>query len=1239
MSIKKYDNQSNPFSSNMFETSVGVSNIAPIKISGQYKIVVGIDNLLYLDDYTGRRVIVDKTKTFLPQVANFLKLKSNISDINNLRYGAFQRSTKNHYHIPLYLGNSELPKYYVLSRVVNETITDVSFLYKYGKIQQVIDLTKIGLTNIFNEILSEDFFSYPLYFKFEENLIDLFGYSIETETVKKYSLSTLNSQANQPYFDVLNNTILNTFDSQGLIYPKFINLEFEFEYQNEYVYFNNFYGYLSTGNKIQIVDLVDDFNFNIKIQDFKDNFIWKQQTSIDKQSTTNPIVLSEYVDIIGGGSVQEIAEQPLQYRFLLNILFVDDTISIYHPDGSIYFEYIIKPEDVVDSSLLQSTINICHSATKQSKNTLIFSVKELSNKSCVITIVFNFSDTLDNLYTIELPNYCLVLDRDKQNPNYSNFRGISLNDIWLIGQPNLLDNQTQISIDSVNYNITDRFKFNDKTIIRLDKSAGLKKLSECKIYQTKTEDLIALNPLPFLNFNSKLKSYLPFDKDAYIANLKTKFTSVENIINIDNFKKSLTESFYQYTSEDLSKLTINDVESIELIDNNQSNCLNMMFNSVGQTSYLTPNILNIDKQFYLQNGNIDIDNIDDVLKFNWFLIKGECPAYLQNDIRSLRYFTGGSGFEQNPKITSTLSKTTEDFCETIFLGVKYQLPIRYIGYKFAVYFNFNSKNDIDLNYLFEVNEIQKTIYLSINKYLDFVDLIRGGNENATPLLDLSFFYSVTESFNTTSTYTYDLSECSMIFGEENNYPISFPGIDGESAIDGITSWYLEHPNNKKYFALRLEIGLNKINDFKLLFHEESDVENSPIYIYQDFLQVNGTVINVPYFEIKLINVVAVEPLYVWCEDIRVTGQKTDDICYAQVFDNITQKNKTVSGTISNLQRKSPNIWGDYISTAIIGSDNVELVLTNKIISILDSYFEITQNGVSKTLTKFNNASYAEYDLIEMFNPEPVDKSITSSKITLFDRNQIWYNMRGLLKNSAKLKSSTKEIIRSNFDKFYINDLKLYSDSNSFQIKNSSEFLNMKIIETDKNVVIWDILNDKKLISIQRQHCEYHPYLELFENELEFQLPVFKQNNSIHNIYDKNFGGLNVSATGIWNEVSGNIVSSLFCKKANINVKADFSTTINYFDLLLQTIEIEKLIITNWNTAYIENFNKNTNAYILDSYVKYLLKNFYYLDSVINELSQRITYITDTKNSNILYFNDLSTYQQNFKYLTFIFKRK
>ena len=1244
MTIKKYDNQANINGTNIFETCIGTLNIAPIKISGQYKIIVDINGILYLDDYTGRKVIIDKSRNFLSQVSNFLKIKTTIVDNSLLKYGAFQKSTKKYYHIPLYLGsennvNKILPKYFVLSRVVNETITKIETLYNFGKLQQIVDFNKIGLTNIFNEILTEKNFNYPIYFDFEESNISLFGYSITNNTTTKHTFSLKNSQANQPYLEILNNTILNTFVNEQIFYPKFINIEFEFDYSNEYQLFNNFYGYLSYGKEIGIDKILFDNNFNIKLQDYSNNtIIWNQQ------SKNEPIVLNKYFDIIGNGSIQDINEQNPQIRFSTNNLSVDDKLTINHPDGSLIFQYIVKESDVINESLYQSFKKICYSATKESKNNFIFSVIELQNKSCIIKVILNYSDILSEQFNIELPIFSEILDRyNIIDDNYYKFREITLNDIWLVGNPNLLNDITKIKINNIYYDIIDKFKYDDKSIIRLNKLCGITKLSECIIYNDEYEKLIQLEPINFLNYNSTLKSYLPFEQDKYVNELYLKFDglnnqNLNNNLNLFNLNKEIP--IFPYLDD--NKIKINDSQSIDLlIDYNNENCLNMLFASIGQTAYLTPNILNIDEKFYVQNGNLDINKLgEDLLRYNWFLIKGICPDYLKTDIREIRYF------DNIPKITSTLIKITDSYCETIFLGIKYQLPIKYENFQFATYLEFNQQEDINVNYKFEINNEEKTIYLSINKYLDFNDLIRGEN-NSEPLLDLSFFYSINNSFNSTSEYVSDFIASSIKLCKDfdkNDQQISFES-------ENLTDW--KHIGiDKEYIALRLDtISENNINDFRILF--KVGIE-SDFYVYS-----NVTYDNIEYtycsMSIRLSNIIDVKETYLWCENIYIKFFESD-IITLQRFD--IELNKIVYKDIdkSLLIIDNTNLLNKFlIKTTITDDLNNYLIFPNTEISIKENYFEIiktiSQNNlgekkISKKVFKFKEniltdeeiiSKYDNNEQIYIFNPN--DIIVNQSKITLFDRNQIWNLIQSLFKNKLKFKNSSKELIRKYINKLMIINLMDYSSFNFINIKNTDEFINLKILDIDKNIVIWNILNENKITMINRFRTGYFPYMELFNNEKDFQLKNLNKYDSLFNIYDKNFGGLNISATGIWDEVQGNIISSLFCKKEDIIITTQFTNTVDYKKLLISTLNIDDLIITDINSNYIKKINQNINEYILESYVDYILFKFFNLDSVINEYSQKLIYSIDNKNNTLLYFENSSKYIQNFNKLIFIFKRK
>ncbi len=1231
----KYKNLANNNTTNIFETLVGALNIAPTKISGQYKIVVTIDGKLYLDDYTGRRVPLDISKNFLPQVSNFLKLNNFLGDLSSLRYGAFQKSTKKYFHIPLYLGSKDVPKYYVLSRVVNETIKDVSKLYNYGQIQQVIDLEKIGLYKIFNEIFAQEYFNFPVYFNWQNNLIDIYGYSVLRDCCAISTFDLVDSQANQPYFQVLNNTILNKFSEEKIFFPRFLNLEFEFEYENDYIPFNNFYGFLSTSEDISKYD--SDY-FCIKLKDYFNNKItWSQ-------IKTNNISLEPYTDIVGSGSLLHISEQLPQYKFQTNRLSQGDKITITHPNGEIDFEYVVKSADINLMSLFESLKNVCRNAQNQSISEYLFTVKKIES-IYEITIVSNNIDILFDDYTISAPLYFKVIDRFVGASNYNKFRGITVNDVHLAGNPNLLDNQTSLMINGTTFQIIEKFKFDSKSIIRLDKPSEISMISECKIFQNKIETAKKLIPIQCLNFYSNLKSELPYEQNKYISELITNFGANDAITKFAEASNH-NESLFQYIIEDSTLNELQDLHAINLENYNIENCLNMIFNSSGNTSYITPNTLNIDKQFYLQNGCLDVDLLDeDSLRYNWFLIKGKCPEYLKNDIRELRYF------DTLPKITSRLIKVSESYCETVFLGVKYQLPLKYKNFQFAVYLNFNDKNDAGLNYKYIVDNEQKTIYLTINKYLDFVDLIRGGSDTNEALLDLSFFYSVNNSFNNNSEYLGDFKSSIIKLCDE------FKTSDESIYFNGneIRDWKYQNPDDGKwYIALRRELSSNenKINDFRMLFDIQNP--NPTFYVYSSITASNGIKYEYPSMVINIKNIAYVGEKYLWCEDVSIKFFDTQEI-FVKLFNETTKIDDIFSvdkNNIFNLTNSSGVIFADYTKTGTIVVDALDkqfqLITPDKTISLREYYFEINQNisedlsGVQtleKNVFKFPECTIPlnDSEIINQFDFSiNTDYAVAQNKINLFSRNQIWRIVQDLFKVDLKFKFLSKDMVRKLMNKFMITNLIDYSNVNSLEILNSSgEFVKFNVVETDKNIAIWDVLGVKKINLLNRERTAYLPYMEMYDNIINFQLPQFKKYNTLFNIYEENFGGFLITATGIWNEVQGNIVSSLYCKMNDILITTPFFDTINYKKLFMDSLDIEKIIINNFNENYITKINKNVNEYILESYTDYLLKKFFRLDSITNEFNERLEYVIDNQNQFLI--NIKST--KIFNTLTLVFKRK
>lgn len=1246
-----FDNIANNLDTNKFEALTGALNLSPTKLSGIYKIFIDKNLVLYLDDYSGRRVKIDINQKFLPQVANFLKTQTILLDENKLKYGGFRYDKQLTYHCPLYINDLKtLPKYFQLSRIQNKTLIDSTDLHKYNNLILLVDLKKIGLFNIFKEILND--YDYILDFNLEDSKITINGFSLTEETKVKKTFSILNNQSNQPYLAVLNNKILNTFKNENIIFPKFINIEFEFEYENNIIPFNNFYGHFSIGSIIEKVNFNDSIT-TVSLKDYRNKIEYKQEKLLEN------IVEIEFIDVVSITKIIKPENKIPQLRIKINNISSGDYFKIIHPDNSIYFEYIINDNDI-KTTLRETLRYICNKMTNISGKNIEF-ISDV--KTNIITIKSNINDSLIEEYQIEnLINFILV---DKTNK----FCGIQNNDI-IINDINNSNIYESVLINNQYYNVSKFFYFNGNVILRLlnfDNSI-IQNTNLIEIYENKLSKLLELKPIPYLTYNSNLLSHLQYDKESYLNNLETLFsTNNIGLIAQNKFKYATNNNFvdyYQYVDDIDNILKPKNIIEEE-ITNNDTNVLSMLFCSPGCTAMLTPNILNIDKRFYDNNGNLDYKLLDsDKLKFHWFLIKAQTPDYLSKDIRSLRYFLN------EPNITSRLILTENnlDFCETIFLGVKYRLPKKYANYQFATYLNFNNELDVTLNYQFEVNNLNKTIYLSINKYLDFVDLLRGGVIENEPLIDLSFFYCVQDSHNTNSESLYAFKTGGILLcdNDDDNKPwyagkqINGWRVQDNNIIDTNTG------EGKWYICLKRSL-LVITEPLTQLFPESGDID---FYVYSSIIY-NGVKHDYTSMLFTIKNIRDLTEDYLWCEDIEIKFFDTQEffvnIYNPQVGNEIIQVNKDNIILPNNFVNNS--IYGNQtiISTIIVDSAQQQFKLINYDLplSLKENYFEITrQNNYDDDgnytqienyfyFPEFSEFGWTLQQLKDKFNIDSFDDATKYSKISLFDRNQLWLIIQDILKFDVKFKHTTPKQTYNIIHEFLLSQLNDYSDLYNIPIKNTEpledKFIKLNIIENDVNVVIWKMYPEiltktfiqkiPKINKINRYNSPYLPYLKILNNELEFQSEISTNKKySLFNIYDKDFNGLDINATGNLNEVFGNITSSLFCKNNDISFNLLYpNNSVNLIDNLKKVINIDEGIINNKNDKYISTINNNIDEYIKESYIKWLLLNTYKLDYIKNELGQKLEFIYEA--DFIVSLKPITFYNTRFTNAIFTFSRK
>lgn len=1194
-------------STNIFETITGALPIAPVKISGKYKVVWGIDNKLYLDDYENKRKEIDTTQKFIPQVLNFLYSPSILSNHNKLRYGgsSVTRDIKS-WHVPLYINNNAtLPDYFVLNQVLNDKITSDTLLHKYSTVRNIYDLDKIKF--IFDEILNtENVSEFPFLFNLEEHFVTVFGHNIQTQTKSQLNVSITHSLANQPYFNVFNNFLLNSFEKNWMIWFRFINFEFEFKHSNNFknVNFDNFYGFFSKSIDIteNTVDHINYEKINLNVKPFFNKTI--ETTQIRNESQIN---IESYIDTNKTISFLKTKTKRAINTFEASRINIGDSIKIFHADGKLIFNYIVKVTDWKDT--LSATLkSICKNFTLHTKN----KYKITNNVGNNIRIEMNFIDKYSNAYYIEIPSLLKFI-----STKY--FRSIEHTDIVLptLSEPNTLI--TSILYDDTFYAVEEQFIYDTDVVLRLNSEfISTTLVGIIELYENRQTKVLTFTPITLYSYNSNFEILEQFNSDSYIANLNEKFGGItipETLFVYDDVLLSY-DGYYHSTDilpyyDRLTDSQVNKFDFESPINYNIDKCLSMKFNSPGTQTHLAPNLLNIASNFYENAGSVDYELLEsDSYRFHWFLIKGIMPEYLSNDIRSLRYF------DTTPKITSRLIKVSNlsVYCETIFLGVKYRLPVKYANYDFAVYLNPEAPT-ANIKYHYEIDNTKKTIYLVLNLYIDFVDLIRGGDNNEQPLIDLSLFYNIQESYNTQSESLFGFNNGGVLLCNDE-IPVMWNG--------GVTKqWYQQDPiTNKWYICLKRSMDIITPK-FTELFKEGSDSSNFYVYSHIDFEGVTYDFISALF---TVNNILIVKDDYIWVEDVTVKFFDTDTIFINKFeLDGIDGIIKVLKPDIINVD---VDVDDDFKATATIIVDGDEqffkILNIEETFSIKKYYFEL-----NRIVT---HASDGDTDIVDgyFYFPDSIhdgdtitdlktkylkdgwDSTSKTQQVNLFDRHQIWNFIKSMMSNELLFKHNTSKQIKNHINQLLLTQLFEYSNLKSIEINNPEipelSYVKMNVVNIDKSGVVWsDADGIKKISKLKRFQGHYLPYFKLIENEQKFYLDT-KINthrdidsSNIMNIYDANYGGMNINATGIWGELQHNIVSSLYNKSTDIIAEIVFDKespdNFDILDILSTMFDIDDITINNKNIDYITTIDSNVDEYILSSYCKWLLNNKYQLHQI------------------------------------------
>lgn len=1141
---------------NVKEIFTGVLNCAPVKISAQYKLVVDKDNNFWLDDYNGYRKIVDKNSNFLPQVSQFLQVKSLQPSYEKLLYGG-KSVTKNikAYHIPIYISGlvSNYPDLFCCYETSADEIQKDFDFSNSSDLLFCKNLKEIGLHKVFEEIQNTLEYTYPLYFNWEDKKVDLYGYSINDCSVDVHTFDLNDTAVNQPYFDVLNNRILNEFSKAGLFYPRFLNIEFEFELDNSKKIginaFRNVFGIVCYKNSV-----ASDNKHNLRffLEEFERN--QNKFEYVLKHSVSGKTKYDKY---LGSTYFYDVLEQENQVS--IEFETIDTTLSIHvNTNVNNKYSYHVKPEDLSES-ISETVSNIADNI--RNSDDIFFQVEYNKNS---IKLIGADIHSVDVIY----------------GNRWTHYDALSITETDIACESKIVQNNkiTKIKIGSEEYKVLDNLLFENTPILRLNRKPKLTAKTLCECYAETESEIISAEPIPFFSYYNDM----PYDKIFDVTKYRNDLTE----LGTEYVQKALTVSDSYYTDGD-NKLSEN--------FDNELGVKNIMFASTGSNCFLTPNTLNISSLFSLTNGCV----ADNYLKYNWFLIKGDCPNYLRNNINEFRYV---SDFENLP-LYSRIIPVSNIICETVFLGVKYQLPLKYANFRFSVVLDPNEKTDSKVSYKFL--QFENTLVLVVSKYVDF-SLLLGPDR----CIDFSLFVNAESAYSDDASNVEGISISGINLNSFNRTENKDFRKSNNTVLNNV-DWWIQKDNGKDYFCVSREFVTNSIK-FDTIFSNSigSDIEG---YIYNS-VNINGVETVYKAVTITFVNIYQVESDYFWCEDIKIQFFDNQDQYIAIGNElHVVNRKQIKYDTVPNTGRYGfvhtlatfTTKDGQQVTTEII-SPNTVLTLSNDYFSVEKM---ISDDGLKTEIKTYGRNLNLNQEIIDKYKNQLLADTTNHYKfIDLFNVNQLWFLVKQLLLKQCTFKYNSKEQMSTLFDNFTITRLSEFTKSNSIKIDGTDEYVKLIIPDIDSNYSIHVDTNNVGVLNLKRIRTAYFPHF-VECSPFEFQLKQNQSYNTLWSMYDNHFGdnhilntnGLsNVSATGIWEETTG-FVSTLFCldNQFSFNCECVNGKIISdiYRKLLLVQIKSEYKIHGN-NAAFISSINPNVEQYIKDSFLSFLFNKYYRIDSIL-----------------------------------------
>lgn len=622
-------------------------------------------------------------------------------------------------------------------------------------------------------------------------------------------------------------------------------------------------------------------DFNIFIRKLNDN-----KLIFHKDGTAQ-----SYFSDIGIFVVQDINEQDYLYRLKFDRNYVSGAVRIEYFGGKIY-EYVMDKDNIYDISrdVVIKTGYMVHI-------TIYKDMMRIKSPAPFTVTTYGNLQHPDIKY-----NGHKATNIDPKDTTVLNGNILEVDITGYILVHEYYDESTK-KIVNKKYNITEKFCYDGLDIIRLDDVLPIRHSTTVSVIKQMMEEEIYLKKLPFLGQN--------FHSISFKGNNYKLLTG--NDTDVPENEK--------YTLGGQSTSDIGWIGTNEMIQ-----CMS----SGGSTSFCDADLLNFDERF-----NNELSS-----NYNWFLIKGEMPAYVagEENYRQLRYF------DDEPKLTSLLKRVSADKCSCHFLGITYLLPAEYTGYRFAVYADVKTKTPRNkFGYKTKIDHAKKTFYIVIDRYFSGIYKDIQGHTHSD--IDTSMFENNSDKDTNVITnminHTFDISIESK--GDDNYIIVSTPyrfNIDSGECTTYIIG------EGKKYIEVKFD-GIREYqnmpgkyicNDIRILMFPDEKA------LYHD--KDTGAIKEISVYDLKFSYGIDSFDPSINFKDYGCSNYNTTGIAnkyFAEVLNNayvrkIEYNGHNISDTIGHLWTKEregwctfplslPTMTGSYLNDKLDNYNGVDQSLT------------------------------------------------------------------------------------------------------------------------------------------------------------------------------------------------------------------------------------------------------------------------------------------------------------------------